>query len=296
MKNSTILRGYVYIILSSVIYGCMPLMASHIYSDGVTPMGLVLWRNVLSVPMIALIAICFKQPLKIAPRKLGAVATLGVMGCALTPLLLFSSYRYMASGTATVLHFVYPLVVVLLEVIFLKKGLKPSTVLSLALFIAGITTFYTPGAQINLTGSIIALASGVVFGIYIVLIGIFKIGKIPSFTLSLFVAIASALSIALVCLITGGFSMPKTLFGWGMCLLFAFLVNVCAFVLFQRGTLLIGGGRASILSAIDPVTSVLVGILVLGEGASYLTIIGAVLIIAASVIIAVADLKKQGEQ
>ncbi len=293
MKSSATVRGYIYIILSSVIYGCMPLMASHIYADGVTPMGLVLWRNVLSVPMIALLAVCFKQPLKIAPKKLGAVATLGIMGCALTPFLLFSSYRYMASGTATVLHFVYPLVVVMLEVVFLKKGLRGSTVLSLALFLAGIATFYTPGAQINVTGSLIALASGVVFGIYIVLIGVFKIGKIPSFTLSLFVAIASAVSMVFVCLLTGGFSMPATLFGWGMCLLFASLVNVCAFVLFQRGTLLIGGGRASILSAIDPVTSVLVGIIVLGEEASYLTVIGASLIIAASVIIAVADMKKQ---
>ena len=293
MNSKSNLKGYVYIILSAVIYGCMPLMASGIYSDGVTPMGLVLWRNVISVPMLALLALSFRQPLKIEPKRLPAVTILGVMGCALTPFLLFSSYKYMSSGTATVMHFIYPLVVVLIEVIFLRKRLKPSTLISLALFVVGISAFYTPGAEVSLTGSIIALASGVIFGIYIVLIGIFKIGNIPSFTLSFYVAIASALSMLAVCLLFGGLNLPSSLFGWGMCLLFAFTVNVCAFVLFQRGTLLIGGGKASILSAVDPVTSVLVGILVLNERANYLTVIGAGLIIAASVVIAVSDLKKK---
>lgn len=289
MNRKLCIKGYVYIILSSVIYGCMPLMASHIYSDGVTPMGLVLWRNVLSVPMLVIIALAFKQPLKIERKRLPSVFSLGIMGCALTPLLLFSSYRYMASGTATVLHFVYPLVVVVLEILFLHKGVKWNTVLSLLLFVGGITTFYSPGAEINLTGSIIALASGVVFAIYIVLLGVFKVGNIPSFTLSIYVAIASAVSIFAVCLCTGGISIPKSLFGWGMCLLFALSVNVFAFVLFQRGTLLIGGSRASIISALDPVTSVLVGIVILGEPASWRTVIGAFLIISASVLIAVFD-------
>ena len=47
------IKGYVYIILSAVLFGCMPLMANHIYADGVNAMTLVLLRNAVSLPMLA---------------------------------------------------------------------------------------------------------------------------------------------------------------------------------------------------------------------------------------------------
>lgn len=43
-----IVLGYVYALLSAVIYGCMPLMAKLIYADGVNPMTLSFLRNALA--------------------------------------------------------------------------------------------------------------------------------------------------------------------------------------------------------------------------------------------------------
>ena len=50
------LKGYLFIIASAVIFGTMPLMASGIYDQGVNPMTLVLLRNLLSLPVLALMA------------------------------------------------------------------------------------------------------------------------------------------------------------------------------------------------------------------------------------------------
>lgn len=296
MNKNSPLKGYIYVILSAVIFGCMPLMAKLIYEEGVDPLGLVFLRNALSIPMLALVAALLGQSFRVKPRSLPSIGIIGIMGCAVTPFLLFSSYQYMASGTATVLHFVYPAAVVLLELVFLRNGIRWGNILSLALCIAGIAMFYTPGAEMSLVGSVIALLSGVTYAIYIFLLGIFRDKSVPGFVFSFYIASVSAVGMLAVCLFTGGISFPSSPRGWLLCLAFALAVNVGAVFLFQRGTFIIGGERASILSTVEPITSIVVGIIVFSEPASWRTVVGAVLVIAASVLIAVFDMirKRKG--
>ena len=66
-------------------------------------------------------------------------------------------------------------------------------------------------------------------------------------------------------------------------------------VLFQRGTFLIGGERASILSTFEPITSVLIGVIVFHETVGWQTAVGSVLVLSASVLIALFDMKEKKE-
>ena len=91
------------------------------------------------------------------------------------------------------------------------------------------------------------------------------------------------------CLVSGQLAFPTSLVGWGLCLLFALTLNVGAVFLFQKGTFLIGGDRASVLSTLEPVTSVLVGMAVFHEAVSIRTAIGVVLVLSASLMIALMD-------
>ncbi|RHS31951.1 DMT family transporter [Ruminococcaceae bacterium AF10-16] len=112
MERRTPWLGYLCVILSAVIFGCMPLGANFLYAQGVTPMSLVFLRNLLSLPVLALL--CQKQGgLRISRGALLETSLTGFFGCCITPILLFSSYRYLASGMATVFHFAYPVIVVL---------------------------------------------------------------------------------------------------------------------------------------------------------------------------------------
>ena len=124
MKKQNLLKGYIFIIASGIIYGCMPLGAKLIYADGVTPLSLVLLRNLLATPFLALITVLQGQNLKTDLQSLGKVSLLALCGCATTPILLFSSYTFMDSGTASVFHFIYPAVVTLGSILFLKQLIK----------------------------------------------------------------------------------------------------------------------------------------------------------------------------
>jgi drug/metabolite transporter (DMT)-like permease len=76
--------------------------------------------------------------------------------------------------------------------------------------------------------------------------------------------------------------------------IFALLVNVGAVVLFQCGTFLIGGQKASVLSTFEPITSLLVGLTVFHESVTVLSVVGAALVLSASVLIALQDRPKKG--
>ena len=45
-------KGILLVILSAVLFGCMPLMAKTIYENGGTPVGLTLLRNFLALPAL----------------------------------------------------------------------------------------------------------------------------------------------------------------------------------------------------------------------------------------------------
>ena len=108
MKRKTI-QGFLCAIASAVIYGCMPLMSQSIYAEGVSPLALVFLRNALSLIPLGILAYRENKTLKIPLGQLPAIGLASLLGCCITPVLLFLAYDMkIASGTVTVFHFVYP--------------------------------------------------------------------------------------------------------------------------------------------------------------------------------------------
>lgn len=277
--------GCLLVIVSASIFGCMPLLVKNIYADGVNSLTVVFLRNLLAVPVGALLAWRQRGTLKIPLRALPSVAAIGITGCCLGPVLLFSSYPFIASGTATVLHFVYPAVVVLGGAMFYREKLTPGNVISVLVCLAGLSLFYTPGEELDWRGVFLALISGVAYAAYILLLAHFRYREVAGFLLNFHVFSINALVMLLVCLVSGGLVLPVTLRGWVLSFLMALAVNVLAVSMFQRGTLLIGGQRAAILSTMEPLTSVFIGILVFQETPTVRTALGSALVLLASVLI-----------
>lgn len=291
--NNRMLKGYLFAILSAVIYGCMPLMAKYIYADGVNSMTLVFLRNFLALPSLAILSLVQNKTLKVPVKSLPSIAGISLFGCCITPILLFSSYNYIASGTATIFHFIYPSIVVLVGILFLKKKAQIGTIVSVVLCFAGICLFYQPGESLNLTGSALALLSGCTFAVYVVMLSCFRYREVSGFLFSFYTASASAVITLIICLVSNQLHLPSSLSGWALCVLFALAVTTGAVVLFQQATFLIGGENTSILSTLEPITSVIVGILIFGEPVGVRTLIGSVLVVAASILIAVFDVKNK---
>lgn len=285
------LAGYVCAVLSAVIYGCMPLMANYIYAQGVNALTLSLLRNLLALPSLAILALCQKKTLACKPRTLLSLGLPALFGGVLTPVLLFGSYALIPSGTATVFHFANPCIVVLIGLLFLRKKPSFSTLTGVILCFAGILLFYDPSGILDPIGAALALGSALAFAIYVVLLPRFQTAQFSGFLFCFYFALWSSVILLILCLCTNQLCLPTSLFGWGLCLLFATSVTTGAVVLFQQSTLLIGGEKASILSALEPITGVVLGIVILHDPTRPIVLLGSGLVIASSILIAIADLR-----
>ena len=82
MNRTNLIKGYIYSIVSAVIFGCMPLMAKYIYADGVNAISLVFLRNLIALPSLAVLALMQQKTLKISTTRLT-----GGLLCGYKPLL-----------------------------------------------------------------------------------------------------------------------------------------------------------------------------------------------------------------
>lgn len=177
-------------------------------------------------------------------------------------------------------------------ILFLKERPKAAVTAGLVLCIVGVALFYDPAALLDPVGAILAIGSGVTCAIYVLLLSRFKYKSIPAATVSFYVAAIGGSLTLIAALLSGQLSFPTSIWGWGFCLFFSLLVTVGAVLLYQQSIFHIGGTKASILSALEPITSVVVGIFILQEGLSPQKLIGSVLVILAGILPLFSDPKK----
>ena len=290
--HSKTTQGYLFAVLSAIIYGCMPLMSKYIYADGVNPFTLVFLRNLFSVLPLGALAYKECKTLKVAIKSLPSISLISVLGCSFTPMLLFSSYQFIPSGTATVFHFAYPAVVMVAGILLFKNKVQITNIVCMLLCVLGVSLFYTPQQTLNPVGSVLALSSAITFAAYVLLLSRFNRRNGSGFLFCFYIAIVSSIFSLIICLLTKNLSLPTTLLGWGLCVLFSLLVTTGAVTLFQQSTFLIGGEKASILSTLEPITSVIIGGIVFKEQIGVRVILGTVLVVTASILIVLLGTKK----
>ena len=287
------LKGYLFAILSAVIYGSMPLMAKYIYADGVNPFTLVFLRNLFSLIPLAILGYKEKKTLKIPPSLFPSLVVISLLGCCFTPILLFTSYQFIPSGLAAIIHFSYPTFVVIGGILFLRKKVSAISLISVLLCAAGLSLFYTPEQSFNLTGAVLSFLSAVTFAGYVMALSRFDNRKLSGFLFSFYLTLISSIATFCICIATGSLALPTTLPGWGLCILFSLLVTTGAVVLFQQSTFLIGGESASILSTLEPITSILIGVILFSEPFGFKSLMGTILVIAASVITVIFNMTRK---
>lgn len=293
--NRTLSRGYMMVFVSACLYGCMPLLTKYIYADGVSVLTVVLLRNLLATPVLGVLVKLSGQKLKVPGKAFLSISAVGIMGSCLTTIPLFAAYNYISSGAATVLHFVYPALTVVAGILFLRQRANLGTLLGVAVCMAGIVMFYDPGQSMDWRGVALALASGVAYTAYILLVGAFPYKEISGFCFSFWFSVTNSVLLLIVCIVSGQLLLPMTLTGWVLSGLLALVTNVGAMVLFQQGARAIGSQRAAILSTLEPIVSVIVGALVFHEYVGVRTVIGSTLVLLASILIAIFDTKKKTE-
>ncbi len=279
--------GITFAILSAVVFGVMPLLTKLLYQMGCNAISVPFYRYLIIAIAFALYmhykGVSFKLQ-KSAPWQVMVTAFFGVY---VTVVFLFKSYYLIPSGVATTVHFLYPVIVSIGGVIVSKRVGHPLKYLALALSIIGIFLLFEISGDVNWLGIVLCLIAAGGFAAYILFIEYSNLKYENSLVLAFYFNVLGVLFFGVHGLITGELAFNYPLRAWGLLLIFAFLVGVGGSLAFQIAIGYIGGQSASILSTVEPITSIVLGALVLDEAMNYKMAIGMALIIIAALIVIV---------
>ncbi|RXQ95627.1 hypothetical protein EO244_07125 [Ancylomarina salipaludis] len=263
---STEIKGTLMILLSAVFFGLMPFFAIKIYAEGFDVNNLLLYRFGFAFIWIALFCMYRRIDVRINKKQFFLILFIAFVGTMLTTYTLFLSYQYISTGLASTLHFVYPVITIALASMIYKEKFTFRKMIALLLSILGIGLLSMGGeSNLNMIGIIWALVSGLLYAIYIIGMAHKELKKLSPFSVAFW--IFGITSVLFLCKsfftnqINTNFT-PNSLF---------YIINLSiwstflAVVLFYRGLKFIGPGKASLLSTLEPLTGVIVGILVFNE-------------------------------
>lgn len=276
-------KGYIYTALSAIIFGLMPLLTKIIIARGATSLTIPFFRVFYVTIVLFLVLKIKKIDLHLEKRDLISAILTSIFGSGLTIIILNESYNYVDTGIATSLHFLYPLFVAILCCFFYGEKIKKKQIISLSFALVGIICFMSKGNG-SLFGYFLAIASGLTYAFYLVKMDKTGLVKMNAFKLSFYLALFTTIEIFTMNLFMQDVVFKMDAIAYGLLLVLALSSSFLATVLLQKGVLLLGSTRASFICLLEPVTSMIVGILWLNEALTFNKGLGGLAIIISLII------------
>lgn len=274
-------KGFLCVIISAFIFGFTPILCKLTYSGGSNAIMLVFLRNTMSLPLMYTILKYKKISLKISWKEFNKLFILSIFSTILTALLLYISYNYISVGMATTVHYVYPILVALVLVIFFKEKITKIQVISLIISFVGVLLFFDGGSTLNFTGLFIAFVSGISYGMALIYMDKSGLKDYHPLLVTFYTCIFASIILLMVTIISGNLTLALTPTAWLYSFIVSVLTSVIGISFMQIGVRNIGPTTTSILCMFEPITSVVMGIILLNEAISFKSILACILILTA---------------
>ncbi len=277
------LFGILFIAISAASFGAMPIFAKYAYLDGVSPNTLLFLRFSIAACCM-LIYIAVRRLVFPKGTLLFALFLMGAIGYGGQSYTYFTALKYAPTGLVALLLYLYPALVVILSVFFLKHKLTIIEVLALFLALTGTVLVLGVKTSAQMLGIVLGIMAACIYSIYII-VGTRLMKKAEIASASTIIMIAAGLFFSILSFIEG-FEFPKTSNGWMHALAISLISTVVAILCFFEGLKRIGPVSASMISTIEPVVTVVLAFIFLGEPTTIYTIIGGMLILSTALLLA----------
>ena len=282
--SNNALIGYPAGIITGITYGLNPLFGMPLMSQGVSVDSILFFRYGIAVLILGAILLFDRQSFKISWRQAGVLLVLGLLYTS-SSICLFEAYKYIPSGLATTLIFLYPVLVALIMV-FLRVVPSWQVWLAIVATFVGviIMTQGDSSQEINPIGVLLSLGSALVYALFIVIINRSKtISSISNSLLTFYALMVGAVVFLTRISLSGREVMTgiDTSLDWLNIVGLAILPTIVSTATLAVATRRIGATKASVLGVFEPITAILVGTLVFGEALTNNIIIGILIAIVA---------------
>ena len=286
-SGPTVRTASALVVFCACCFGSITLFAIVATRDGATLLGLLTWRYLLALAILAAVT----GRMIVAPanrsRSLPLIVFAGGAQAAIAYLSL-AALEYMSAATLAFLFYTYPAWVALIAAVRRTEPLTPIRLGALALSLTGIVLMVgSPwAAPIPLTGLVLALGSAFLYAVYMPMVARFQVGVEPA-AATMYICIGAGLVYLIIGAATGALGdlvlpgVPSWLAAIGI----AVLSTVLGFIAFLRALPVLGTVRTAIICTIEPFYTAVAAALFFAQPLTTSTIFGGAFIAAAVILL-----------
>lgn len=270
--------GVVYVLISGIAFGLLPWFSRIAFDHGVEPIGLLTVRFLGAMTCLLLFHLFIRRNVTWpSPKVFGKLVLLGAIAYAPQSVLFATGVKRIDISLATIIFYTYPVMVVLLSWLVLKH--VPSKAVVVSLMTAVVGTAMTAG-QIKAgswTGVTLMFIAALWYAVSIIIVS--RVLKdVDAFMSVTGIMVGASLATVVMWLITRA-DLPSDVQGWSAAFAAAIISTIIALSFLIIGIQRIGPGQASVLSTIEPVVSITVGVIALNESLTAVRVLGAILVV-----------------
>ena len=278
--------GVLFALAGTIAFAFRPVLIKLGYSaHPVSATTLLFLRMTLSLPFFLVMAWSLRRAAPIARRDWIGIAALGFLGYYLASLLDFIGLQYVSAGLGRLIMFLYPTIVIVLSMLFLKKTPTRREIAALAITYAGIALVLSQQLVASaeqgafLFGALLVFASSTCYAVYLVA-GSQLVQRVGSLRFTAYTMIVSTLpAVVQFALLESpaALELPPQL--WWYVIILAVGCTVVPVFLVAEALKRIGANHFALIGALGPVTTVLADFGLLGGALTSVQIGGGALVI-----------------
>lgn len=270
--------GLLLVLVSTLAYGTMPILAKLAFAAGVTVPALLAYRFLIATVLFS--ALGWGAP-ALPWRQRLVLWALGAMFVG-NALAYFTGLQYTPAAVVSLIFYSYPVIVTLLAPLFGLERLRPRGLLAAAVAFAGcaLTAVGAAPGSVSVKGVALTLLSATIYALYVVLSSRFASG-IPTEAAAAHIAQVCAVFFLLAGAWRGELMVPASGTAWALIALVAVLCTVFALRTFLAGLALVGPARAAVASSVEVLVTIVLAVAFLGERIGAREMAGGLLILGA---------------
>ncbi|HAT31666.1 MAG TPA: EamA family transporter [Janthinobacterium sp.] len=278
-------RAVALVLLSAVGFGSMALFAKAAYASGVNPSTLLALRFVLASALLA--PVVWLKDWRLPRGR--ALAGYVLMGCLYTAQAqsYFNALLYASSGLVGMLLYVYPVLVTVLALLLGWEKMDGRRLALMLLATCGMAVTLGGQLQGRPAGIVLALLAAGIYAVYILLGNrLARVRQDPHPLAACVVILATAAAANTLLALWRGVALPGSAQGWLAVAAIALFCTAMAIACFLSGVKIIGAAQSSILSTLEPVVTLGIGVAMLHESVSASQLLGGAMVLVAVVLLA----------
>lgn len=273
--------GALFMVLSGTAFGILPWFVRVASDRGVGPLGMMTIRFSLATATLLAARALLVRAGRLVPAGDRSthlrLALLGATGYAPQSILFFLGMQRIDVSLGTVIFYTYPVLVVLGGWAALQQ--RPNRTMALCLAVTVVGAVLTAGevGSGSTAGAVLMGLASLWYSWHVLVLG--QLAPRTDALSGLTFMLCGATATVVVGEIVTRNPLPSDPQSWAACIAAAYLCTVVALGLFVLGIRHVSAGEAAVLSTIEPVVSIALGVAALGEDLTAVRLAGAVLVL-----------------